>query len=105
MVLISAHILTYRAKISESASADGLERITQLCETDVFSAEVHLWGQKQPLASPEAPRLLDRIRIACQRRHYSPRTAASYVYCLPRTYLDRHKVKWTEVEAGLKLPS
>ena len=40
--------------------------------------ELPLWGNETTSANP--PRLLDRLTIACQRRHLSPRTAASYRY-------------------------
>jgi integron integrase len=37
------------------------------------------WGPTSAV-SPQQPRLLDQVRLACQRRHYSPRTAEAYVY-------------------------
>lgn len=47
----------------------------------------HLWGT----ASPESPRLLDQVRLACERRHYSPRTARSYVYWIRQYVLFHNK--------------
>ena len=44
-----------------------------------FSQGAHLWGHFGSDSS-RSPRLLEQVRLACQRRHYSPRTADSYVY-------------------------
>ena len=54
-----------------------------------FPKEVTIWGQNH---SPESnkPKLLQQIRLACQRRQYSPRTATSYVYWC-RQYILFHK--------------
>ncbi|MDH5651273.1 MAG: integron integrase [Gammaproteobacteria bacterium] len=41
--------------------------------------EVTLWGPEN-VSQPHKPKLLERIKIACLRRQYSPRTASSYVY-------------------------
>jgi len=39
--------------------------------------ELTLWGQDNPSAKPK---LLDQVRIACRRMHYSPKTEKSYVF-------------------------
>jgi len=51
--------------------------------------EVALWGQNTDNPT-QKPKLLTQIRLACQRRHYSPRTASSYVYWC-RQYILFHK--------------
>jgi integron integrase len=56
-----------------------------------FQQGAHLWGPQSPSfsKSPQPPRLLDAVRLACQRRHYSPRTADAYVYWV-RDYVLFH---------------
>lgn len=49
--------------------------------------ERHLWGQQQS----NKPKLLQQIRLACQRRQYSPRTASSYVYWCRQYILFHNK--------------
>lgn len=51
--------------------------------------EVTLWGL-QNTAPEQKPKLLTQIRLACQRRHYSPRTASSYIYWC-KQYILFHK--------------
>lgn len=55
-------------------------------------AEFHqgatLWGPTT-VVSPQPPRLLEQVRLACQRRHYSPRTAEAYTYWV-RNYVLFH---------------
>ena len=60
------------------------------CRLVVFNTkELTLWG---PNSTPSSsPRLLDQIRLACQRRHYSPRTAKSYCYWARQYILFHHK--------------
>ncbi len=53
-----------------------------------FQQGAHLWGHTVSV-SPQPPRLLDQVRLTCQRRHYSPRTADSYVYWV-RAYVLFH---------------
>ncbi len=40
--------------------------------------------EKETNAPATAPRLLDQVRDAIQRRHYSPRTEESYVHWIKR---------------------
>ncbi len=50
--------------------------------------ELALWG---PISTPsQPPRLLDRVRLTCLRRHYSQRTITSYIYWIKR-YIYFHK--------------
>lgn len=51
--------------------------------------EIYLWGNNH---APETqkPKLLEQIRLACLRRHYSPRTASSYIYWC-RQFILFHK--------------
>lgn len=51
-----------------------------------FSIEVSLWGNE----IAQKPKLLEQIRLACLRRHYSPRTIKSYTYWC-RQYILFHK--------------
>ena len=51
--------------------------------------EVHLWGHCTTPEIPK-PKLLEQVRLACLRRHYSPRTASSYIYWC-RQYILFHK--------------
>ncbi len=37
-------------------------------------------GHYRPSKADSRTRLLEQLRLACQRRHYSSRTAKSYVY-------------------------
>lgn len=53
-----------------------------------FQQGARLWGPITP-SSPQPPRLLEQVRLACQRRHYSPRTADAYVYWV-RDYVLFH---------------
>jgi integron integrase len=50
--------------------------------------EVTLWGQDTTSAKPK---LLDQVRIACRRLHYSPRTEKSYVFWIRRLILFHNK--------------
>lgn len=67
--------------------------------------EVTSWGLI-PHSSYQKPKLLEQIRLACLRRHYSPRTASSYIYWC-RQYILFHKKRHpndlgkTEVEQFL----
>jgi len=54
-----------------------------------FSLEVTSWGHI-PTLENRKPKLLEQIRMSCLRRHYSPRTATSYVYWC-RQYILFHK--------------
>jgi len=47
-----------------------------------FQQGARLWGPHTPSFSnnSQPPRLLEQVRLACLRRHYSPRTAEAYVY-------------------------
>ena len=54
-----------------------------------FSKEVNLWGPHH-VASSQKPKLLDQVKLACLRLHYSPRTATAYVYWC-RQYILFHK--------------
>ena len=60
-----------------------------LTSCSYFSQERTLWGTHRN-HSAQAPRLLDQIKLTCQKRHYSPRTATSYVYW-SRQYILFHK--------------
>jgi len=51
--------------------------------------EIHLWGHCTTSETPK-PKLLEQVRLACLRRHYSPRTVSSYVYWC-RQYILFHK--------------
>lgn len=53
-----------------------------------FQQGATLWGPTTA-SSPQPPRLLEQVRLACQRRHYSPRTAEAYVYWV-RQYVLFH---------------
>ena len=55
-----------------------------------LSPEVPLWGDIVRNPSRQ-PRLLDQVRLACQRRHYSPRTAQNYVYWARQYILFHNK--------------
>ena len=44
-----------------------------------FQQRATLWGPTTA-SSPQPPRLLEQGRLACQRCHYSPCTAETYVY-------------------------
>ena len=51
--------------------------------------------------TPKAPRLLDRVRAAIRRRHYSDRTEETYVYWIRRfIYFSgkRHPAQMGEAE-------
>ena len=51
--------------------------------------EISLWGPHHS-QNHRKPKLLEQIKLACQRRHYSPRTAKSYVnWC--RQYILFHR--------------
>ena len=39
---------------------------------------------RQPQAAPAQPRLLDQVRDAIRRRHYSPRTEETYIHWIKR---------------------
>jgi len=54
-----------------------------------FQQGVTSWGNPSAVPS-QSPRLLDQVRLACQRRHYSPRTAEAYVYWV-RNYVLFHQ--------------
>jgi type III restriction enzyme len=45
-----------------------------------------------PLTSSQQPKLLDRVRIACQIRHYSPRTEDAYAAWTER-FIRFHKIR------------
>jgi integron integrase len=70
---------------------------TRNCKMQLFlgmlitfiTKELTLWGPSNTTPT-SSPRLLDQIRLACQRRHYSPRTAKSYVYWA-RQYILFHQ--------------
>lgn len=53
-----------------------------------FDNEVTLWGPQQ--SETRKPKLLEQIRLACLRRHYSPKTIKSYQYWC-RQYILFHK--------------
>lgn len=53
-----------------------------------FQQGARLWGPNSAVSS-QPPRLLEQVRLACQRRHYSPRTAEAYVYWV-RDYVLFH---------------
>lgn len=44
-----------------------------------------------PSSNSSKPRLLDQVRLACERRHYSPRTARSYTFWVKRYVLFHGK--------------
>ena len=52
--------------------------------------ELPLWGQFQP-SDNNKPKLLEQIKLACFRRHYSPRTATSYSYWCKQYILFHNK--------------
>jgi integron integrase len=64
--------------------ADGIVR-----QGTEFQKGVTSWGNSSAVPS-QSPRLLDQVRLACQRRHYSPRTAEAYVYWV-RNYVLFHR--------------
>ena len=65
----------------------------------LFQKGARLWGQFQ--SSPQQPpRLLEQVNLACQRRHYSPRTAESYVHWV-RAYILFHSKRHPK-ELGAK---
>lgn len=53
--------------------------------------ELYLWGQFQP-PSQHPPRLLDRVRTVCRRRHFSIRTEETYIHWIKR-YIFFHQKK------------
>lgn len=55
-----------------------------------FSNEVSLWGPHSA-NNIQKPKLLEQVRLACLRRHYSPRTAKSYVYWCRQFILFHNK--------------
>ena len=62
----------------------------------VFCARVPDFDKEQPYrvrtpATPQPPRLLEQIRLARQRRHYSPRTAEACEYRVRDHVLFHHK--------------
>ncbi len=62
--------------------------------------EVHLWGLYQANLQ-QKPKLLEQIKLACMRRHYSPRTADSYTYWCKQYILfhnKRHPIDMGKVE-------
>jgi integron integrase len=52
--------------------------------------ELHLWGQFQ-LSPHQPPRLLDRVRTVCRRRHFSIRTEEAYIHWIKRFIFFHHK--------------
>ena len=66
-----------------------------------FSLEVTSWGQDHT-EEQRKPKLLEQIRLACQRRHYSPRTASSYAYWC-RQYILFHKKRHPKELGKLEL--
>ncbi len=53
-----------------------------------------LWGQHNSTAKPK---LLDQVRIACRRMHYSPKTEKTYVFWVRQYTLFNHKRHPNEV--------
>ena len=49
--------------------------------------------QIDKLSAPQAPRLLDQVRDAIRRRHYSYRTEQSYIHWIKRSMYDREIVR------------
>lgn len=67
-----------------------LAGLFRLRDGAIFQQGAHLWGHFSTVP-PQPPRLLDQVRLACQRRHYSPRTAESYVHWVRRYVLFHNK--------------
>jgi integron integrase len=69
--------------------------------SDVLPRGVTLWGLH--CSSSPRPRLLDQISIVCRRRHYSPRTEASYrLWCKQFVlfHAKRHPIEMGVAEVG-----
>ena len=67
--------------------------------------EVSSWG-KNHTHNHRKPKLLDRVKMACFRRNYSPKTASSYVYWCRQYILFHNKrhpagLNKTHIEAFL----
>ena len=62
----------------------------------------------KPPSSLQKPKLLDQVRQAIRKRHYSDRTEKAYVYWIKRFIFfhnKRHPIEMGEVEIGEFLSS
>jgi site-specific recombinase XerD len=90
--------------ISEPLQAIGLSSFKQVKALGVFNAFIGTDNQVDEqinTAPTKAPRLLDRVRDAIRRKHYSPRTEETYVHWIRRFIFfhdKRHPLRMGEAE-------